>query len=853
MAEATPNLGLHKPLESEFVSINTLNENMDKVDQSLGAVNDLPTSATNVAGAISEVYDHLTDKPPNQLTLTQGVQVIQGGDVPAILHPTMRGRTLVNLLGRDGNCEDVSKWTTFQSSFVLEPYDKMIGLNSIKVTGTGGGVSHSDINKTVSLQAGKYYFAGCYTKNVNAPTNIRFYLGSAFVDVGKHASWTFAYVKLAPESNVSTTLTARNVNGGNTSFLVDGARIFEISQTEYDALDTMTADQIAAAYPYVDDMKHVNAVYIENKGKNLLPPFSEWMLHENAVVMDSYKLALNSTANSQPTYADITAIPGQAYTVSATHNGRLNLLFVDSGNNVALSAGYQDSQTITLTAPSNARRIRALFSNDTLGAGSFYCENPMLNIGSEPLPFEPQRPSDLYLPDCSLRSNVDGSVADRLYTDGQGKPRVTRRFREIALDGSLDWKWNIDGTGHKSAYAPIAGKTIDRTNGRLVKYDGKIIPSEVDAISSERNWFSSLFESIYVSIPDTDSGWGESYTPTVDEIKAYFYGWRMRNTDSTAPYNGTGTKGWSTIASNGLSAVQTVLPTTVAPDFTTPYRLLYQLVQSVDEPVTYEGSLMLHEGANQVEVGTGIVVREAANPAVDGGKTFVAIGNKVSTSYATSSQLKYRPLSVLEVFRNNSVDIWRRSNLGTSLDGKEIAYTDYALFDPTAAYSVTYLALDTYAIGIAPKTVNAEYAPNIRESVESLVRELVEARTETSVLANTKAQKQQPQWILATLRNDWVNFDPAWSQVGYMRDDFGFVHLRGLIKSGVTAVGTLIFILPPGYRPKLKGKFPIHSYTGSGAPTSFGTINIRETGNVEIEYTAGSSWLSLDGITFPVE
>ena len=41
---------------------------------------------------------------------------------------------------------------------------------------------------------------------------------------------------------------------------------------------------------------------------------------------------------------------------------------------------------------------------------------------------------------------------------------------------------------------------------------------------------------------------------------------------------------------------------------------MYQLSQSVDEVAEYEGELMLHEGYNQIEVGTGIVVREVSIP-----------------------------------------------------------------------------------------------------------------------------------------------------------------------------------------------------------------------------------------------
>lgn len=60
-----------------------------------------------------------------------------------------------------------------------------------------------------------------------------------------------------------------------------------------------------------------------------------------------------------------------------------------------------------------------------------------------------------------------------------------------------------------------------------------------------------------------------------------------------------------------------------------------------------------------------------------------------------------------------------------------------------------------------------------------------------------KANKAQEDWITPTLLNEWeiysINFP-----VGYMKDEFGFVHVKGAVKNGTTRV---VFILPSGYRP----------------------------------------------------
>ena len=86
----------------------------------------------------------------------------------------------------------------------------------------------------------------------------------------------------------------------------------------------------------------------------------------------------------------------------------------------------------------------------------------------------------------------------------------------------------------------------------VTKYDGKVLISYNGAIpdyGADRyyvNFSGQLFE---VSVSNLDSGWGDNYTPTADEIKAYFMGWKMYDTANgatTSVYNGTAgqSKGW---------------------------------------------------------------------------------------------------------------------------------------------------------------------------------------------------------------------------------------------------------------------------------------------------------------------
>lgn len=821
MAEVTPNLGLKKPLESEFVSIQTLNENMDKVDQSLGPVDDLPTTAKNAAGAISEIYDQLADKPHEQLTLTPGVQIVQGGDVPAILRPTMQGRTLVNLLGRDGNFDELSGWTTYGAvSLSTQTNTLIIGKSSLELK-VASGDSQAYVYKpkaNANIVSGKYYLVSSYLSN-NTGAGLRIELSSSDKRVSQNSvGWKRVGFVITPSEYAKATNLAIVIEGSPGAYgYADGFMINEITSVEA----SEPIQTLLQKYPYVDDMRHVNAVYIENKGKNLIPPFPAWKtINPNADIIEPYKIVLTAPNGWQTSRVEITVTPSTTYcfTLGEGSNGVAKIL----GDDGHLYHDAPYSVPIIFTTTETQKLIYIDVYNTGGQTGTFIFADPMLNLGSGPFPFEPQKPSYLYLPNCRIRSNVDGSVADRLYTDGQGKPRVTRWFRETILDGSQAWQWHNDRVGYKEVRVTNLTSDAVYQTKTVVKYDGKILKRQLIGLTleAEDNVFDAdlgFNQTLFISVANADTGWGESYTPIADEVKAYFNGWKMypQGGLSTDQFI-SGTKLWCRRSEVGLTLtdVRTVVPTEISPNFS-PYRLMYQLAQSVDESVTYEGSLMLHEGDNQVEVGTGIVVRETANPTTINGKYFI--------NGSSAAPMKYRVNKMVCIYKNQEKDDWKFANQPlNAILGLGYGETPAAQFDKTGAYSSTYLALDTYKIGITPQVVNAEYVPNIRESVESLVRELVEARTETSVLQNTKENNQKVtlpiKWIKATLLSDWSG------DFHYTKDENGMVTLRYGITVGTLTLNAPVMFLPAGYFPATNT--PIPTYNNDTGSAGLGlTIN----------------------------
>jgi hypothetical protein len=99
----------------------------------------------------------------------------------------------------------------------------------------------------------------------------------------------------------------------------------------------------------------------------------------------------------------------------------------------------------------------------------------------------------------------------------------------------------------------------------------------------------------------------------------------------------------------------------------------------------------------------------------------------------------------------------------------------------------------------------------------------------------------QTAWTAPTLLNSWVNFGAGFAGAAYCRDHLGFVHIRGVIKSGTQTAGTVLFALPTGFRPLADQMFTV-SDTGS-----FLELRVASGGNVTLGIAAPSNaYLSLD-------
>ncbi|SIQ06573.1 hypothetical protein SAMN05880570_0512 [Paenibacillus sp. RU4T] len=750
------------------------------------------------------------------LSLAPGQQIVTVPRDTPFNVLSMRGRTLVNLLGRDGNCESIAPFAygtgaAVPSTVATSSADATIGTLGIRLTWSTSnmGASYFRGRPITSLEAGKRYVALMDVKTDGSGITGRLavrraggaYWSGNIISTGASPSCLY-FVAEGGESHIGMFATVNNV-AGRVGF--DAIRCYEISQTEYNALSSMTPAQIAAKYPYVDDVKNVNGVYVRKPGLNLIPPFSEWNLNASASFTEPYRLTLTTAGNNYTSYVLVDVVPNTDYTLMGDFTGYVGIYTADGSSAIMSYNQVASGVAKTFNTASNTQ-IRIYYSNAALGAGTYTLSNLMLSLGSSAYAFVPKDEQYVFYPDVNLASNVDGSVYDELYTDSNGHARIKRMFKSMDLSGDMPWLFGESLTGAKRVYSLMPQSAWI---GTITKFDGAIIGKLYPAVAADQMYITSA-NNLHVTISNTDSGWGDNYTPTTDEIKAYFYGWKMGVWDSPGTvYNGTGTKAWTTRRDGWYYNQTSTLPTTpssnIDPNSTWQnYRLQYQLASQADEPTRSEGAIMLNEGTNTIEVGTGAVVKERANPS---GATIYSnrhlnFKDGANVNIPSGNQFKNRAKSIIAIYKNRLLDKLWTAYAGIS-DGSAYGSARADIFenniDVSAVYEVTYLALDTYQIGIAPSLVSGQYAPNAREVTDGLVKAAGQLATRVAVLENGTAQAKQPQWITPTLLNGWqpyANLDrykPQYKKVG------NTLQIKGVVWGG--AIFNPIFYLPKEMRP----------------------------------------------------
>jgi hypothetical protein len=599
-------------------------------------------------------------------------------------------------------------------------------------SGFGSSVGGSKASLRVwNVTNNQYTWNGVKTHTNPTVTKLTFDLS---VNVGElvDANSLISFIAFAEPSDG---VTASTINTDYISLditLKQGATLFdpvlplyEVDATDYaNILTTWDEAAVLNRYPKVQGVQHLQNLAVIAEGENLLPPFSEWELHANATVKSAYELELNATGNYQKSYGTVSVLPNQVYTFTRPNGvGRYDLFYQDVNRaNISSLTMFNDGGGLnyTFTTPSNCRFVRvAPDNNATLGKFTF--TNPMLTPGSTPKPFVPRNPSYLFAP---VKLGQVGSVKDSLLPqDGQWMMRKVVE-KDVVLDGSLAWVNLSDKTGHKLVHLPSNPFPNSNVNSHIItKFNGMRILKDTVGVGNVSDLYDGANSGyLWLTVSDLDTGFGESYVPTNDDWKRYFNGWKY--TDGTT---------WTSVTGNGQTANGATALSTKPTDYT-PYKLSYVLAtpQLVNVTDKVEGALAV-SGPTQVEVTSGVVVREKVVPSQHSTNLNWYINEQGLAVAIVDNPLKHRTLKILNVYKNGQqFSRFVRNGIGGNGEYGYISNVDYE----TAEYTVTYLVLDRHLQTVNATEVKSSYAGSLKDSVDMSVEKLTDLTTQTSINTN---------------------------------------------------------------------------------------------------------------------
>ncbi|WP_212734793.1 hypothetical protein, partial [Paenibacillus polymyxa] len=730
-SEKTPNLGLNQidrtsPKTTYFDLEKYLDQNWRSVDEFAGEVND----------GVNEFKKRLDTTERKAVTLEPGLQIVHAEKAAPFSLTGLSGRTLVNLLGRMGSCETVSEWSS-NVAIAIDNNNKTNGSSSFKIT---LGSVPATASASFLTTPGRKYIAIADVKSVNSSKvaiSINGIAGAVGNEVNSGSVFAPSVVRFtAKEYFHIVTITGTGATGN--TFNMDSVRVYEISDTDYAVAASLTPAQAAAKYPYVDSVMPVRNPYTIRYGENLLPSVREWvnnggLTDARVVIKGEYEFSIMTTTEPQwRAAASVKVVPNTQYTLSATHDGLLGIYGI---NQQAVIINGVTASSVSFNSGNNTF-VDISLTNRLGVAGTFTGKNFMLNIGNIAQPFKPRQDSMLALQTDLYADPVTGANADTVF-ERDGQYFKVKRFESVLLDGSRITKVNnvVSGVGFKALYPVVSGVNYAFVgNGSAVKFDGKILLWGGQDTIADRWGIDANSTNFAISVPVSDSGWADSYPPTLDDIRAYFFGYKAYDANTltpaqaqsatTATWNGKGTKYW----------VQRI----GAPNFTqsapqlsyagyTPYQLVYQLATPTVEPIVFEGQLSFVEGDNQVEVGTGLIVREGSKPGQSNNQMWI------NGSLNGLGKLQFRTNKIFAVYKNGKNDNW--SAIGHASDVIDVygftqAWIPLYKFDPAASYSTTYLTLETSPI----VPFIGSYAANEKTLLADLVDSVQQNTARVSVL-----------------------------------------------------------------------------------------------------------------------
>jgi hypothetical protein len=109
------------------------------------------------------------------------------------------------------------------------------------------------------------------------------------------------------------------------------------------------------------------------------------------------------------------------------------------------------------------------------------------------------------------------------------------------------------------------------------------------------------------------------------------------------------------------------------------------------------------------------------------------------------------------------------------------------------------------------------------------------------------AQAAELMWLNIPLINSWAHYDlTGLGPAQWAKDQFGFVYMRGLIKSGTISSSVPFAILPAEFRPPV----PYTLLFIADSNGAYGAVRIRGLDGYCLPYAGNNAYVSLTSIIF---
>jgi hypothetical protein len=454
---------------------------------------------------------------------------------------TIQGKTLINLLGKDGTCEDVSNWTTYKigCSSVFDNSVKFFGTGSIKITRTSSGVGDIGCasNKKVQISSNKYYCISAYFKNSNdRAINATIYTlkGSnreAMIGTGNSnkiiissggTGRVFAKFQpsdLAGQNDLYAYPYGIQLNQ-NECLNFDGVMLEEITEAQYNNSNFTPS-------PYVESYTCLINPYIEIRHNNLVrngnceEGIACWTPYDSNSTLSllNNKFCI-STTQAYRWFKQSIKVKAHTdyYLCGNISDGDASLRVTDQTTSTLLRSNEGIFNTGSNT------EVNLFMYKNSIGTSTF--DSIMLIEG--------------------IKRNIEykSCVIERVVIEGQFTEDDTLVYENGKISGLLswkhktlygkdyDWSYNSDYTGHKAIIIPPGNSNLkdgitDNASAWMLTKPTSGVPLKYDLMANgaDRTYYD-VSKDVFISVADTESGWIESLNPNNGEVKAYMNGWK---------------------------------------------------------------------------------------------------------------------------------------------------------------------------------------------------------------------------------------------------------------------------------------------------------------------------------------